>query len=1054
MATYTGTSGNDSIVGSSSSDTIHGLDGNDTLGGGNGNDSILGGAGDDWLLGGNGNDTLEGGAGSDTLDGGAGIDWASYKSSSAAVAVYAGGGLYLSNYGDAAVDDLINIENLEGSAHNDTLSGVSGVDNVILGGAGADTMYADGLYSYSDTGGSDTLSYVGSNAAVTVNLTTGAASGGHAQGDVFYGFENLIGSSYGDTLTGDGDVNYLQGRAGADTLDGGAGSDWATYDNVTSSTGVNVNLATGTGAGGEANGDVLSNIENLRGTKNADTLTGDGGDNILIGGAGADTIDGGGGNDWASYEFATARVNVDLTTGTGSLGEANGDVLSNIENLRGTAYNDTLTGDGNDNILEGGNGADSLIGGGGFDVASYQFAAAGLRASLSAPGTNTGAAAGDSYSGIEGLRGSEFDDTIIGSAGGDFLHGGAGADTLSGGDGDDTLEGGLGSDTLDGGAGFDWASYRSSSAAVSVYARGGLYLSNYGDAAVDELISIEALEGSAHNDTLSGSAGFDDLIMGGAGADTMYADGLASTADTGGSDTLSYATSATGVQVDLSTGTGTGGDAQGDAFYGFENIIGSAYADTLTGDADNNVLRGGNGADTLTGGAGQDWAVYDEAADGNGITVDLATGTGVGGIANGDVLSGIEHVRGTQYADTITGDALDNILIGGLGADTLSGGGGNDWVSYEYATAAITADLSTGSGSAGEATGDVYTDIENLRGTIFADTLTGNNQDNILEGGDGADTLSGGGGHDQASYAGASMGVQADLSAPGTNTGAAAGDVYFSIEGLDGSNFDDVLTGDSSNNWLRGFAGADALYGGDGNDTLEGGLGSDILDGGNGIDWASYRGSSAAVAVYAGGGLYYSNYGDAAVDNLFNIENLEGSAFNDTLAGVSGVDNVIIGGAGADVMHADGLYDYADTGGSDTLSYTTSLAGVNVNLSTGTGTGGDAQGDTFYGFENVLGSAFADTITGDTDTNLMTGNGGADTFVFLDGFGDDTIIDFSVSGAGKDIIDLSSVTGVSSMTDLTFTQVGSDTQIDISGHGSISILNTLVGDFETSHFVF
>jgi Ca2+-binding RTX toxin-like protein len=1068
MPVFNGSNSSESILGSTGNDTINGLDGDDTLNGGNGNDSLVGGSGGDLLLGGAGNDTLEGGTegpnGGDTLDGGAGIDWATYRNSGSAVYVYTGGGINLSNFGEAIGDDLIGIENVQGSAHNDILSGTGTVNNVFEGGAGADTLHADGLYSYGDAGGSDTLSYATSNAAVTINLATGAASGGHAQGDVYYGFENVIGSSQGDALTGDSDTNILQGRAGADTLDGGVGNDWATYDNVTNSVGVIVSLLSGTGTAGEANGDVLSGIENLRGTKNADTLTGDAGDNILVGGAGADSLIGDAGNDWASYEFATGRVNASLASGTGTFGEANGDILSGIENLRGTAFNDTLTGDGGDNILEGGNGADSLIGGAGYDLVSYQSATAAIRANLASAGTNTGAAAGDVYSGIEGFRGSEFDDSITGNAGDNFLQGLAGADTISGGDGNDTIEGGLhasvgglfSGDVLDGGNGFDWVSYRGSSAGVAVFLNSALNLNGYGDAYVDVLSNFEAIEGSAHNDTLSGLAGFDDLLMGGAGADTLHADGLYSTSDSGGSDTLTYATSSAGVNVDLATGIGTGGHAQGDLLYGFENLIGSSHADTLTGDADNNTLQGGAGADTLIGGAGDDWATYDMTSDGLGVDVNLATGIGANGAASGDNLSQIENVQGTQYADTITGDALDNILAGGLGADTLTGGAGRDWASYQFATAAVSASLLASGGTAGEANGDVFAQIENLRGTAFADTLIGDGGDNVLEGGADADTLDGGAGYDIAGYATAAGGVRADLSAPGTNTGAAAGDVYSGIEGLDGSQFDDILIGDTSDNWLRGFAGADSVLGGDGNDTLDGGAagpnGGDTLDGGAGFDWASYRNSTAGVAVFRVGWLNFSGGGDAHLDVLFDIEALEGSAFNDTLSGTAGFDDLFAGGAGADILHADGLYSTSDTGGSDTLTYATSSAGVNVNLSTSLGSGGDAQGDVFYGFENAIGSAFADTMTGDGDVNRFTGNGGADAFAFLDGFGNDTIVDFAVSGSGKDLIDLSAVSGVNSMADLSLVQAGADARIDIVGQGSITLIGTLIGDLDATHF--
>jgi VCBS repeat-containing protein len=137
--------------------------------------------------------------------------------------------------------------------------------------------------------------------------------------------------------------------------------------------------------------------------------------------------------------------------------------------------------------------------------------------------------------------------------------------------------------------------------------------------------------------------------------------------------------------VDLGLGTSRGGDAQGDQFSGFENVIGSAFGDHLTGNADANILDGGSGddvlsggagADTLIGGAGSDWASYATAP--LGVAVDLAAGVGSAGDAAGDVLTGIENLIGSDFADILTGDAGANTILGGAGDDTILGGGGND----------------------------------------------------------------------------------------------------------------------------------------------------------------------------------------------------------------------------------------------------------------------------------------------------------------------------------------------------------------------------------------
>src|SRR5262249_57980160 len=128
-------------------------------------------------------------------------------------------------------------------------------------------------------------------------------------GDVLTNIENLEGSAYNDTLIGNADANWFYGEGGADTIDGGAGFDTASY--YYSSAGVNVSLVAGAAnTGGDAQGDVLTNIEDLEGSTFNDTLTGDAGDNWFWGEGGADTINGGAGTDTAPDLHSTAGVHV------------------------------------------------------------------------------------------------------------------------------------------------------------------------------------------------------------------------------------------------------------------------------------------------------------------------------------------------------------------------------------------------------------------------------------------------------------------------------------------------------------------------------------------------------------------------------------------------------------------------------------------------------------------------------------------------------------------------------------------------------------------------
>ena len=191
--------GVENVIGSDHDDVLRGYTHPNHFKGGKGNDRITGGRGDDTLEGGAGNDTITGLAGNDGLHGGDGND------------LLKGGPGVDGLYGGAGDDTL------EGGTGDDTLNGGDG-DDTLEGGAGADTL---------DGGpGADTLSHATSNAGVTVSLYDGVSGkGGHAEGDLAYGFENFIGSPHDDTIAGNDQDNSIWGRAGNDHLFGWTGND-------------------------------------------------------------------------------------------------------------------------------------------------------------------------------------------------------------------------------------------------------------------------------------------------------------------------------------------------------------------------------------------------------------------------------------------------------------------------------------------------------------------------------------------------------------------------------------------------------------------------------------------------------------------------------------------------------------------------------------------------------------------------------------------------------------------------------------------------------------
>ena len=511
-------------------------------------------------------------------------------------------------------------DGIYGFAGNDQLFGGDGVDQ-LFGGDGNDildpgkVLHASGLRDLVDGGaGIDTISFAnvptpgfrGLPGGVSVNLTTGRADESYAGLNTLQikanlvSIENVTGSSGNDQLAGDAGANILSGLAGSDGLYGGAGND---------------------------------------------QLFGGDGDDGLTGDAGADILNGGAGVDRADYRFYATGITVNLASGTAS----DGDTLTGIENVYGSAFNDvlsgntganvltgadgsdglyggagadTLNGDAGNDFLNGGAGADVINGGAGTDRAEYSGAAAGVTVNLSS-GT---ASDGDILSGIEDIYGSAFNDALVGNTGAnalfgadgsDMLYGGAGADALYGGAGNDFLNGGADADVINGGAGTDRADYTSSAVGVNVHLTNGTASDG------DTLTAIEDLYGSAFNDILIGASDA-NVFFGGSGNDQLF------------------------------------------------GLLGN---DSLYGQAGDDAVFGGEGIDIVSGGDGNDGLFGEEAAD------TLYGGNGDDYLSGGD---GNDSIWGEAGDDQIDAGAGNDFVVLGAGNDEFTLGLGDDRVRFNY----------------------------------------------------------------------------------------------------------------------------------------------------------------------------------------------------------------------------------------------------------------------------------------------------------------------------------------------------------------------------------
>jgi Ca2+-binding RTX toxin-like protein len=564
-------------------------------------------------------------------------------------------------------------------------------------------------------------------------------------------------------------------------------------------------------------------------------------------------------------------------------------------------------------------------------------------------------------------------------------------------------------------------------------------------------------------------------------------------------------------------------------------LINNPGDNVLNGGPGNDILEGRGGADTLNGGSGFDFASYESSPGAvtvrlPGVGADAQTAIASGADATGDTFSSIEGLVGSRFADHLTGNSLNNVLVGGLGSDILDGKDGIDTADYStdhildfgflgdnidsadrvVVNLGLNGAQGTGAefkvipGSGGQAFSQVSVDtlisIENVTGTAGPDSIVGNEQDNVLDGrggndlidgGFGNDVLIGGGGSNSVSFVSHDVGPSSLFETNTISLGLNGADgsytrshpvftfpVQFVIDETDvlrqfqnvqGSNRSETINGNEQNNLLDGRGG---------NDVLDGGLGNDTLIGGDGIDTASYVSHDAfsmiggvtvvlgagtsdgsATATIVGPGLLLT----PETDILRSIENVSGSSKGDTIFGndqanvLDGRDgnDTLDGGLGNDTLIGGSGFDTAFYGSHDSVPLVTGEQDViSLGLNGADGSyirsqlGTILEQDVLRSIENVIGSNHDETINGNEQDNGLTGRGGNDNL--NGGAGNDTYFYTGSFGVafGNDRISDSSGTdaiAVNSFSDILGAKhVGNDLILTLTG-GTIQIVNHFAG---------
>ncbi|HMJ93720.1 MAG TPA: calcium-binding protein, partial [Allosphingosinicella sp.] len=903
-------------------------------------------------------------------------------------------------------DDIVN-----GGAGNDLLEGEWGGDR-LDGGDGDDRLFADNEYSSLDSGseidiliggaGNDLLSIGYGDSAdggsgtdrLSLSLRTGTSgayldlSSLFAGGTIILGggtitgfetYDTIYGTDFADTIiTGDGPNagTFLQsgifGYAGNDTLTTGS-----RRDTVDGGTGDDI-----IHSGGDS--DLIS------GEAGNDQVFGEDGDDTMYGGTGADALSGGNGDDY-------------IIGGDGGISQDGDDLIYGGEGkdrLLGDGGNDRLFGEGGDDVLDGGFGTDELNGGEGGDV--YIVGAGDVVVETGSTGTDEVRTDLATYSiensgGIENLSSLNFvDQTLTGNAGANRIDGGGGIDLMIGGGGNDVyIVGEAGDRVVElAGGGIDevraGVSHALDDEVENLVLVGFSNIDGSGNDLANVItgnFSSNVLEGGGGNDTLDGGEG-NDLLYGGAGADTLRGGG--------GSDVFYYlhAADSAGATVDTIQAFQSGTD-----LIDLSQVLAGSVSFAVSGTTTIVTAK----------------TVYGD------VTINVE-----GAVTLNDVVLTAGLIFGTAGDDQLQGTSEGDVLFGDTGADTMTGGLGDDYYLVDNVGDQVIE--AAGAGIDGVESVISYALVPNVEDLVLGGTGaidgTGNPLDNFMAGNDSANRLEGGGGNDTLFGAG---GID-------TLVGGAGSDLYLVNDGdlivetsaADGydvaqSSITYALTpfvdelrlvgqdaidgiGNDQANLIVGNEAANLIDGGaGGGDTLRGGLGNDIyvVDHstdivnelfGEGLDTVR----TSATRILDSNVENLTLIGAAAIDGTGNdLDNLIlGNSAANVLDGAGGVDTMR-GGAGDDTYLLD-QYDNpvveAAGEGVDTvrISWDYEL-GANIENLVQTG----------IGVVTGIGNALDNRLTGNSNWNFLDGRAGADTMI--GGQGNDTYV---VDSLGDTIVEL------------------------------------------------